>query len=387
VGIWLTGCDSRNNHILGNFVGLDADGRLAVGCTWGIYLDGGHDNVIGGRLPGATNVIAGNYQGVSFGGDAKRNRVEGNCLGMDSSGTTQITQTFDLVLYPKTAAQILGGDQPEAGNFCAGQTGLRGDDLKPGTVVRYNTFGKGPTGADFGIGVGAVCVNCSPRIADNTFANAQTGLYVRRPGARPTVVRNTFRCCQAAVRILGDAQPNLGDLSNGSPNDDGGNVFSPSNAMHILNRSAKDISAQNNDFGTTVVAEIAARIIDHEDNPAYGVVSFLPLLGGAGRTATAAGPPALVSAACQPTRTEAVEISIVLAAEAEVWVDVVNVAGRHVRWIVQETPVRVGLNRLAWNRRSDSGLVAPAGRYVVRVVTRQPDGSRAQLLAPVMLRP
>lgn len=389
VAIWLLGCDSERNRVLGNFIGLSPDGEEAVGCDWGVLVGGGRGNVIGGRSPAAANVIAHTQWGaVRFsGGVGSENRIEGNYLGMDPTGTRPLPQALGVVIgYEVTRRQIIGGDVPAAGNFIASGIGVMAENPGRGSLIWHNTFGAGPTGQELGIDVGVECHGSSPRVAENLFAVAAIGLAAHRRQSTPVVTGNEFRRCRNAIQIAKGAAPDLGDLNNASPEDNGRNVFSTANDYYVVNHSVRGIRAEGNGFGTTVVAEIAAKIIDHEDNPAYGEVDFLPLLGATGPASPAAGSPLLVSAACQPTGTEAAEVTVVLAAAAKVSIEVVNVAGRHVRWVAREVPVGAGLNRLAWDRRSDRGLVAPAGRYIIRVTARVPDGSQAQLLAPVMLR-
>ncbi len=80
------------------------------------------------------------------------------------------------------------------------------------------------------------------------------------------------------------------------------------------------------------------------------------------------------------------EIMFSLSAAAQVEVDVLNIAGRRVRTIVTDRDCEAGITSLAWNCRSDRGVLVPSGAYLVRVTARTEDGAQASRIAPLMLR-
>jgi len=82
----------------------------------------------------------------------------------------------------------------------------------------------------------------------------------------------------------------------------------------------------------------------------------------------------------------AVEVVFTLSSEAQVEVEVLNIAGRRVRTIVADRECEAGINSLAWNCRSDRGVMVPSGAYLVRVTARTEDGEQAGRLCTVMLR-
>ncbi len=384
VGIWITGADTCDNHVQGNWIGLNPDGTSTTGCVTGVYFEGGHNNVIGGRLTGAGNVIAGTLRGVDFGAGAGRaNSVEGNLFGMDPAGLTAIPQEVGVLVQEACEkAQTVGGEAAAAGNCFAGGTGIQAAG-PAGGLIAHNTFGAGPTGTELAMGAGILCDNSSPRVADNVFAQAQVGLCARSGRSRPVVVGNEFRRCGEAVRIARDAQPNLGNLGNASSQDNGGNVFSLLNTYDICNRGTPNIRAEGNSFGTTVASEIDAKIIDHGDRVRYGTVDYLPLTGvAAGLAATVQRP---ISCCCTPSRT-GFEITIALAGQAAVSVEVLNVAGRHLRWLARDLPTGTGVHRLTWDARTDTGLALPGGTYLVRVFARGGPGAEAQSVTAAVLR-
>jgi hypothetical protein len=189
------------------------------------------------------------------------------------------------------------------------------------------------------------------------------------------------------VRIEEDAAPNLGSLANTRTSDDGANRFDPRDRYHIVNHGARTIMAQGNDFGTTDAAQIGAKIIDQDDRPTYGPVQVLPLLtsGTTGDVVAASRQALSLSATCAPAGASRVEIGLTSSAPAAVSVELLNVAGRHIRWLARERAVEAGLTRLLWDARDDAGLIAPAGAYLVRASARSVGGAQAQTLTTATL--
>jgi hypothetical protein len=80
-----------------------------------------------------------------------------------------------------------------------------------------------------------------------------------------------------------------------------------------------------------------------------------------------------------------VTVSYTLSADAEVSVEVLNIAGRKVATLAAGETAPAGLSTCAWNGRSGSGTLVPGGRYLVRVNARAEDGQQVQALVPVQL--
>jgi titin len=80
--------NSNPNRVLGNLIGTDISGTKPVGNIVGIYINGAADNQIGGTGPGSGNVISGNSSvGVEiFGSASAGNRIEGNTIGLAADG-------------------------------------------------------------------------------------------------------------------------------------------------------------------------------------------------------------------------------------------------------------------------------------------------------------
>jgi hypothetical protein len=79
-----------------------------------------------------------------------------------------------------------------------------------------------------------------------------------------------------------------------------------------------------------------------------------------------------------------VQITVHLASAASVQATIINVAGREVA-VLPEQELTAGVSTMQWNGRSTLGTKVPAGRYMVRVTARTPDGGQAQTIAALTL--
>ncbi|MGB6837644.1 MAG: right-handed parallel beta-helix repeat-containing protein [Dehalococcoidia bacterium] len=87
------GGDVWYNSVVGNYIGTNAAGDAAMPNEVGVHIFvEAENNMIGGRDPGDGNVISGNSEvGVRIGHPTARgNRVWGNCIGTDASGTSAL---------------------------------------------------------------------------------------------------------------------------------------------------------------------------------------------------------------------------------------------------------------------------------------------------------
>jgi hypothetical protein len=122
-GIYLSSLAASNNVIAGNRVGVTAAGnaRRANGIV-GIYVDGAPRNTIGGRAPGEGNVVSGNGQSgvLLVGAGATGNLVLGNRIGTDATGTLAIANGADGVGVSNAPGNFVGGPEPEERNVVSG---------------------------------------------------------------------------------------------------------------------------------------------------------------------------------------------------------------------------------------------------------------------------
>ena len=133
----------RDNLLTGNLVGLNFAGTAAIANTeHGISISNGNNNIIGdGTIPGR-NIISGNgQQGIRI-DLTDSNKVIGNIIGMDITGTTAIGNNRGIEVYGYY--NVIGDTLPDHGNLISGNT-LDGIYLNGGntkyTKVQSNIVG------------------------------------------------------------------------------------------------------------------------------------------------------------------------------------------------------------------------------------------------------
>ncbi|MBM3476011.1 MAG: hypothetical protein FJX75_22305 [Armatimonadetes bacterium] len=104
-----------------------------------------------------------------------------------------------------------------------------------------------------------------------------------------------------------------------------------------------------------------------------------------GLTVTTAAPTALTGLTAVPTKAGA-QVTFTLSTAAQVEARVLNVAGRPVATLCHNRECEAGTNTLRWSARSDSGLPAPTGTYVIEVSAKAADGNRSRALVTVRLQ-
>ena len=176
----------HDNQVLGNLVGTDVTGTVAVGNKHGVALWSGPNNVVGGA---AANVVSGNtVNGVTIVSlfstadaaftDASGNTVAGNKIGTNLAGTLAVPNGTEGV-YVDGGLDQGDGDGPAdvpvvgtviSGNTIAGNTlwGIRLKSLVTGTEIVSNSIGSGSGGVPLGNGLDGVRVD-GPGVNDTTI--------------------------------------------------------------------------------------------------------------------------------------------------------------------------------------------------------------------------
>ena len=116
----------QSNQVLGNFIGTDPTGALAVpNSNAGLYVAvRAVGNIVGGTGTGGGNLISGNRDvGVSLEDTGtNNNRVLGNRIGTKADGSSVLPNAggYGIVIMDGAASNIIGGPETGAGNLISG---------------------------------------------------------------------------------------------------------------------------------------------------------------------------------------------------------------------------------------------------------------------------
>ena len=154
VGVGIFNGNATNNIVSGNFIGTDVTGAAALpnlGIQSGISISNSPGNTIGGPAAGAGNVVSGNavHAVTIFGASATGNIVQGNFIGTDASGLSQLANGgigLDIV----SALNTTIGGSGSARNVISGnglgiqiRTGATGNQLR-GNLIGTDRNGTAP---------------------------------------------------------------------------------------------------------------------------------------------------------------------------------------------------------------------------------------------------
>ncbi len=235
-----------------------------------------------------------------------------------------------------------------------------------------------------GCGYGILCYqfDANPTIKDNVLVdnnihpdtlNWGFGIACNGQNA-PLIVGNVISGHNYGVALINGAQPNLGDLVNDFPGDDGMNQFLGNGLgdtfYELYNNTSNDIMAQNNWWGTADAAEVEDRIVHQVDDPALGLVNYIPYLE---TTAVGDQPPlattaVLITARAYPNPfNPRVTVAFTLQRDAIVTVRIHDAGGRLVRELGGGS-FAVGDHTLMWDGADQAGRAAASGTYFYRIV-------------------
>jgi CSLREA domain-containing protein len=174
-GILISGTGATGNKVVGNYVGTDASGTQKL-ANWAGVIIFGANNTLGGTTAAERNVVSGSlYKGVWINGlDATGNKVIGNYIGTDSTGTKDLGNDLDGVNIT-SANNTVGGATAGERNVISGNNSegidIYGNDAS-GNKVAGNYIGTDATGTK-GLGNSGGGINISG--ANNTVGGTTAG--------------------------------------------------------------------------------------------------------------------------------------------------------------------------------------------------------------------
>lgn len=137
-------CGAADNLIQGNFIGTDVTGTFALpnGVHGVVAGNNAHNNLIGGAAPEARNIISGNpVVGVALGNASSGNKIQGNYIGTNATGTMPLANGFMGVNVTGATSAMIGGALPGEGNLISANTNGGVDIAADNTIVQGNFIG------------------------------------------------------------------------------------------------------------------------------------------------------------------------------------------------------------------------------------------------------
>ena len=201
-GLAVNGFDSNGivlgskggNRLEGSFIGTNPTGTAAkANGGHGVLISGTSNNIIGGVLNQSRNLISGNnVVGVAIVGfAASENRVEGNYIGTDVSGTQALPNGgFGIEIW-SGADNIIGGTSTAGRNVISGNS-------RDGIGIHVGATGNQIIGNAIGLDAALT----------TTVANASIGVYIH-PGTNNTVRGNFLRGNLGGVALAGSSEGNV----------------------------------------------------------------------------------------------------------------------------------------------------------------------------------
>jgi parallel beta-helix repeat protein len=275
-GIYLT--NTTGNVILGNYLGVNASGEIALANQKsGVALFGGTQNVIGGTVAGAGNVLSGNGNyGIDIGNPvATGNWVQGNLIGLDAAGTNGIGNGngYGGVLLDSGATNnTIGGTVAGARNVISGNAPagvfFNGASTS-GNLIEGNYIGTDITGTNavpntlagiylpdgtLGNVIGGTIAGARNVISGNYY-----GVYLANPATSGNVIEgNYIGISPDGTEVVGSAFAGIIIFAGATNNTIGGTIAGAGNVIsgfygygiYIDNVGTSGNWIEGNDIGT-----------------------------------------------------------------------------------------------------------------------------------------
>lgn len=152
-GMNISGARATGNTVKGNYIGVDATGKVALWNPYGLAIDGASNNTIGGTTPGEGNVISGNGTGVLIrGSGASANVLKGNHIGTGSTASRPLGNVLGIWILKGAHHNLIGGQDADDGNVISfsNTQGLliEGNDTVGNTIRGNSIYSSGGAGME-----------------------------------------------------------------------------------------------------------------------------------------------------------------------------------------------------------------------------------------------
>lgn len=151
-GVQISGEDTAENVLIGNYIGTDVDGLWAIANgVYGVYMSlRTQRNVIGGNSAGERNIISGNFKNGIGINESSANIVSGNFIGTTATGLQAVPNgEGGVFIGPNSRQNQIGGESVAMGNLISGNlvSGIAiGGEGATENVIIGNIIGATATG-------------------------------------------------------------------------------------------------------------------------------------------------------------------------------------------------------------------------------------------------
>ena len=215
----ILGPEAADNKVLGNFIGVAADGTTPLGnAENGVTLEDAHNNTIGGDSAAARNIISGNGASGIVLSASNSNVIAGNFIGTDVDGTAKLPNV-DGVWISGANGNLIGGVTDNARNVISGNSRFG--------ITLASTFG------------------------DATLYNEVKGNYIGTDASGMSALGNTT----AGIALVSDHHSIIGGTEPGAGNVISGN--GPHGIWMYGGNGNQNIRVQGNLIGTSADGQSA----------------------------------------------------------------------------------------------------------------------------------
>ncbi|MFH1539168.1 MAG: hypothetical protein ABIH66_09430, partial [bacterium] len=148
-GVGISGVGTDGNKVIGNYIGTDVSGAVAIGNKYGVNITmSATNNTVGGTTTSERNIISGNsvYGVVVSDTGTDGNEILGNYIGTNEAGDGALPNTSGIAVLNDAQNTVIGGAGLNAGNVISGNVvGISVNDAD-GTEIKGNLIGTRPDG-------------------------------------------------------------------------------------------------------------------------------------------------------------------------------------------------------------------------------------------------
>jgi len=144
-GISISGAGTDSNRVIGNYVGTGVNGASTIYDGSGISIsNGAQRNIIGGTSVDERNIIGGYVNGILISQNyTDNNTIVGNYIGVDSLGTIAMSNTVGVAIYDGAANNTIGPNNIISLNNIGIQVSQNSlNNVITGNIINDNSIGQ-----------------------------------------------------------------------------------------------------------------------------------------------------------------------------------------------------------------------------------------------------